>query len=58
MGLVPRRLDLQCKSSLILNDFFTENFRGIGMCLSFFLSFNLTSILGPELQPLVLLERS
>jgi hypothetical protein len=25
MGLVPWRLDLQCKSSWILNDFFTEN---------------------------------
>ncbi len=39
MGLVPWCLDLQCKSSWILNDFFTgnsivaENFRGIGMCL-------------------------
>jgi hypothetical protein len=25
MGLVPWRFDLQCKSSWILNDFFTEN---------------------------------
>jgi hypothetical protein len=25
MGLVPWRLDLQCKSSWILHDFFTEN---------------------------------
>jgi hypothetical protein len=25
MGLVPWRLDLQCKSSWILNDFFTKN---------------------------------
>jgi hypothetical protein len=33
MGLVPLRLDLRCKSSWILNDFFTENLRGIGMCL-------------------------
>jgi hypothetical protein len=33
MGLVPWHLDLGCKSSWILNDFFTENFGGIGMCL-------------------------
>jgi hypothetical protein len=26
MGLVPWRLDLQCKSSWILNDFFTKNY--------------------------------
>jgi hypothetical protein len=33
IGLVPWLLDFQCKSSWILNDFFTENFGGIGMCL-------------------------
>ncbi len=33
MGLVPWCLNLQCKSSWILNDFLAENFGGIGMCL-------------------------
>jgi hypothetical protein len=37
MGLVPWPLDLWCKSSWTLKDFFTEivaeNFGGIGMCL-------------------------
>jgi hypothetical protein len=42
MGLIPCRLDLRCKSSWILNGFFTgknifkfvaANFGGIGMCL-------------------------
>jgi hypothetical protein len=26
-------LDMRCKSFLIFNDFFTENFGGIGTCL-------------------------
>ncbi len=33
IGLFLWHLDLLCMSSWILNDFFTENFRGIGMCL-------------------------
>ncbi len=38
IGLVSWCLDLQCKSSWILNDFFAENLGGIiGMCLRVFL---------------------
>jgi hypothetical protein len=45
MGLVPRHLHLLCKSSWILNDFFTKN--------------NLQLLILEELEcPLVLLERS
>jgi hypothetical protein len=33
IGLVPSGFDLWCKSSWILNDFFTEIFGRIGMCL-------------------------
>jgi hypothetical protein len=33
MGLIPWNLDLSCKSSWILIDFFIKKFKRIGMCL-------------------------